>query len=90
VFEPSPDLIAGVASRQRSRLRLGPLVETAFLRKGTEKARIYKKRAVRVCDRLHVQGGGMRRGPVEGYVQKKQDFEIPGVGFQKTRLSIFA
>jgi len=42
---------------------------------------------VRMCDRLHVRGG-LRRGPVEGYVQKKQDFEIPRVGFQKTRLSI--
>ncbi|VTZ49302.1 hypothetical protein MPC4_150084 [Methylocella tundrae] len=40
VFEPSLDLIAEVASRQRLRLRLGQLVETAFPWKETEKAGI--------------------------------------------------
>ncbi|VTZ28038.1 hypothetical protein MPC1_7470003 [Methylocella tundrae] len=40
MFEPSLDLIAEVASRQRLRLRLGQLVETAFPWKETEKAGI--------------------------------------------------
>jgi hypothetical protein len=31
----------------------------------------------------------MRRGPCEGDVQKKQDFEMPRVGFEKTLRSIW-
>ena len=54
------------------------LVETAFLWKGTEKQESVKNE-VRMWDRLHVRGGGMRR---EGDVQEKQDFEIPRVGFE--------
>jgi hypothetical protein len=63
-----PQRHAEVASRQRLRLRLGQLVETAFLWKGTEKQESVKNE-VRMCDRLHVRGGGMRR---EGGVQKSK------------------
>jgi len=73
-----PQRHAEVASRQRLRLRLGQLVETAFLWKGTEKQESVKNE-VRMWNRLHVRGGGMRR---EGDVQEKQDFEIPRVGFE--------
>ena len=31
----------------------------------------------------------MRRGPCEGDVQEKQDFEMPRVGFEKTLRSIW-
>jgi hypothetical protein len=63
-----PQRHAEVASRQRSRLQLGQLVETAFLWKGTEKQESVKDE-VAMCDRLHVRGGGMRR---QGDVQKSK------------------
>jgi hypothetical protein len=68
-----PQRHAEVASRQRLRLRLGQLVETAFLWKGTEKQE-FVKNEVRMRDRLRVRGGGMRR---EGDVQKSKILKYP-------------
>ncbi len=68
------------ASRQRLRLRLGQLVETAFTLKGAESGAL-RDRFTSAADEC---GADLR----EGDVQKKQDSEKPAWRFEKTLRSI--